>query len=449
MSLVPVATVSASLSSYYDRGAFGADKCIDGISDMLDNFCHTDLGPDPWLSLEVAADGPAIGFVQIFNRRALEPPACPGCLVVRARLGVFEIWVGDVAGAHTAPNAALCARTVAPPDTRTMLVACGRALSGRFVTLFEPGAPRILNLAEVLLFEAAAPSPPPRPPELPAPPTPPPVPPMTPPPPPPPSSPPDDGRPFDLFTGWSFYRVGDMISSRMERKEQPCSNVPNGPLPPSCEEWHCQSWPGSLACRYVQSTEDENDWDALATLIRTRYTSPAFTPPSDAVVVHLRVGDILGDPSLGEASYGVGHMTIDQILHSPPVCVLPIRTDEEHGGESRHCYVKNLAYYEAQVRKLPSHVRTAYLIAGSHLPEELAGGSTFQRSSDYVRGIRDFFAAQGFTVHLRLGGAPDDDVAFAAHARYFIMGGGGFSILLANVNRIMNGITLTDLFDVG
>jgi len=105
--------------------------------------------------------------------------------------------------------------------------------------------------------------------------------------------------------------------------------------------------------------------------------------------------------------------------------------------------VKNLAYFEAQIAKLPSSVRTVYIIAGSHFDID------FARSSDYVRGVRDFFLSNGFVVHLRLGGNPDDDIAFAANARFFIQGGGGFSILLANMVSVMGGQVLTDPVDVG
>ena len=48
-----------------------------------------------------------------------------------------------------------------------------------------------------------------------------------------------------------------------------------------------------------------------------------------------------------------------------------------------------------------------------------------------------------------LGGNPDDDIAFSANSRYFIQGGGGFSILLANMVSVMGGQVLTDPVDVG
>ena len=206
---------------------------------------------------------------------------------------------------------------------------------------------------------------------------------------------------------------------------------------PTCGEWHCGLWPSSLACRYVQSTTAENDFGMLAAIIRTSYTDPAHTPPGDAVVAHLRVGDVFEDPYAGH------FMSVTDLLHGPAVCDVGIETDDNHGGETRHCYIKNLAYYRAQIEKLPSVVRTVYLIAGSHLEGD------YTRSSDYIRGVRDFFLSVGFVVHLHLGGAPDDAFALAANARYFIVGGGGYSVLMANVNKAMGGTVLSSPADEG
>ena len=42
------------------------------------------------------------------------------------------------------------------------------------------------------------------------------------------------------------------------------------------------------------------------------------------------------------------------------------------------------------------------------------------------------------------GGNPDDDVVFMSRARYFIEGGGGFSILIAGMVRELGGTVLHD-----
>ena len=66
----------------------------------------------------------------------------------------------------------------------------------------------------------------------------------------------------------------------------------------------------------------------------------------------------------------------------------------------------------------------------------------FPRSSAYIRGVRDFFVEKGFTVDLRLGRQPDDDVVYMSRAKHFIQGGGGFSIVIAGIVRELGGQVL-------
>ena len=415
------------MSSDYDPVLYGADRCIDGIVEEIDNFCNSAWPPGryPWLSLRLGS-AQEIGFVQVFNRRTLrDDPNCPGCL---ERLGYFEVWIGDHYGTHSTADARLCATATAPADVAPIMLACNPALPGRFVTIVEPGEERVLNLAEVKIYGAAAPSPPPSPPSPPAPPSPPPSPPALPPPPPPPSSPPDDGQNFNFFTGWEMYRIGDLISRHGEREHRHCPGPDGHNIP--CGEWHCNTWPDSLACRYMRATEAESDFSILAGIIRTELQDAEHVPPADAVVAPLRIGDVLNN-------YGTEGVSIYDVLHGDPICAGDIWTDVNHGGHNRNCYVKNLEYYRVQISKLPENVRTVYLLAASHRRED------FTRSSEYLRGVRDFFASNGFVVHMRLANAPDDDIAFSANANYFIQGGGGFSILLANLVEAMGGTVLT------
>ena len=101
----------------------------------------------------------------------------------------------------------------------------------------------------------------------------------------------------------------------------------------------------------------------------------------------------------------------------------------------------NLRYFERQLAKLPPSARLtrAVLLAGAHTQSD-----GFPRSSAYIRGVRDFFRSRGYSVDLRLGLPADDDVLYVAHARYFLQGGGGFSITLAEVVRAMGGAVLHD-----
>ncbi len=79
------------------------------------------------------------------------------------------------------------------------------------------------------------------------------------------------------------------------------------------------------------------------------------------------------------------------------------------------------------------------LVAASHYELRHNG---FVRSTEYLRGVAEFFRARGFTVDLRLAQPPDDDFVYMSRARYFVQSGGGFSILVSSVVQRLGGQVL-------
>ena len=157
--------------------------------------------------------------------------------------------------------------------------------------------------------------------------------------------------------------------------------------------------------------------------------------------VHLRVGDVLN-------GWGTGDTRIADLLNGSPVCApfWKVWTDDNHGGMNRMCYVKTLDYYRWVITQLPESVGVIYLVAGSH-------DQKFDydaRSSEYIRRVRDFFVSKGYWVGMRLGQPPDDDLVFVAKSKYFVQGGGGYSLLLSGVNEAMGGtVLMTDDVSIG
>jgi len=226
----------------------------------------------------------------------------------------------------------------------------------------------------------------------------------------------DDGRPFKLYTGWDSYRIGDMVAITDERDEG--------------EWYHCHYWPTSLACLYMKATKRENDYALLARIIRERFWDREGPGPN-AATVHLRVGDVLN---------GRWRSIGDVLNNSSPICY-SVWTDKNHGGLNRMCYSKNLDYYRWVITQLPESVDAIYLMAGSHHNIRFDHDA---KSSEYIRRVRDFFVSKGYWVGMRLGQPPDDDVVFVAKSKYFVQGGGGYSILLAGVNEAMGGTVVME-----
>ena len=78
---------------------------------------------------------------------------------------------------------------------------------------------------------------------------------------------PPDG-PYELFTGWPGYRIGDMFRSATQR------GADGGAA------YHCATWPDSLACRYLSATSHTNDLAVMTRLVAE--SDPAIQPPPNA-----------------------------------------------------------------------------------------------------------------------------------------------------------------------
>eukprot|EP00966_Prymnesium_polylepis_P042783 994200-Prymnesium_polylepis.2 len=150
--------VSASMSSTlpndnYQGHDFSAAMCIDGMTGSPGgtwNFCMNNLfETSPWLSVGLSP-GSIVSSVSVYNRF----DCC------QSYLSNFEVWVGPRAGLPSSVDGmTLCGTTTATDDVGPFNVTCSTPLSGLVVTVLLPGDNRLLVLAEVTLYGAAAPGP--------------------------------------------------------------------------------------------------------------------------------------------------------------------------------------------------------------------------------------------------------------------------------------------------
>ena len=149
--------LSAKMSSQYGGGK--ASRCIDGdTGGQNSGTCHTHTGTNAWLAVQLVSRS-IVDSVAVWNRNNN-----------MNRLGFYEIYVGDETlseGRYATTDevfqafkeaSSLCVST--DYDTEVTKAAntrgpyehnCG-GLSGRYVTLVEPGENRILNLGELQVF---------------------------------------------------------------------------------------------------------------------------------------------------------------------------------------------------------------------------------------------------------------------------------------------------------
>ena len=148
--------------------------------------------------------------------------------------------------------------------------------------------------------------------------------------------------------------------------------------------------------------------------------------------MHLRLGDVF-EEGCDVGSRGTDWSVAD-LLHG---------TLKAKKLDVLEIYTLSLAYYARQLDVLEPYrargeLSHLVIVGGSHL--DLHGG--YPRSSEYINGLRDFFVSRGYTVSLRLGHLPDPDLVYMARARFFVQGGGGYSLLISEIVKAMGGLVL-------
>ena len=199
--------------------------------------------------------------------------------------------------------------------------------------------------------------------------------------------------PYKLYSGWEEYRLGDMIRFKYHRKEG------------ETEKAHHKNYPNSIASEYMRQTTDENRLDILFNIIKKR---PQHKPPSDALIIHLRIGDVI----------------------MPEDTILDILTKKKE-----YNYIKQLPEFYNIIKKINNipNIKTIILVFGSH-KENI----DLKKSSLYINCIRKFFEYFGYNVKLRLGSNPDEDFIYMSSADYFSPAGGGYSDFIRKMVEMNN-----------
>lgn len=227
---------------------------------------------------------------------------------------------------------------------------------------------------------------------------------------------------YSLYTGWSNYRLGDFFL-----RQSFFRNRPNG------AQWYFREHPDSLVGQYLHATTEDGDYELMAGLIRDSPIREANTPDPDAVVVHLRVGDIF-ENSPGALRFM--HPKERMPKHWDIPAFFEGHLGAEPGWEKalQH-YIMPRASYEDILPDLRAKgVSSVTLVAGSHYRYD-----SYPRSSQYIDLVSDWFYSKGFDVDYRFGRPPDDDVIYMAQARVFVQSGGGFSSVISRLCHTLGG----------
>ena len=165
------------------------------------------------------------------------------------------------------------------------------------------------------------------------------------------------------------------------------------------------------------------------------------SPPRDAVVVHLRVGDVLDF-----SRHTVVEMLADYTYYYPNYPGL------FHARSAWNKYVMPLSFF-AGLQIPPGETVVLGMATTKNAFKDTvrrdADGSLIPiserdplKSCQYVDAVAKHFRRRGHPVVIRSGNAPDDDIAYYSRSSFFVPTGGSFSRLLAALVTRVGGVVL-------
>ena len=202
---------------------------------------------------------------------------------------------------------------------------------------------------------------------------------------------------------------------------------------------------GSVLCCYLRAKGivirpnaviiDEKGIDMPVLLACVNSIAKPDSPPRDAIVVHLRVGDVVDF-----SRHSVTEMLADYTYYYP------------NNIHSWNKYVMPLSFF-AGLQIPPGETVVLGMATtknafkdtirrkadGSLVP--LSAGDPL-KSCQYVDAVVKHFRRRGHPVVLRSGNVPDDDIAYYSRSSFFVPTGGSFSRLLAALVQRVGGVVL-------
>jgi GR25 family glycosyltransferase involved in LPS biosynthesis len=202
----------------------------------------------------------------------------------------------------------------------------------------------------------------------------------------------------DLYAGGNEgYRLGDMILWPKWRHHE------------TGEQYHLENFPTSIASNYMRTTTKRKQYNILHSLIQVEN---AEKPPKNALVIHLRLGDVL-------------------TIHGGDIPIKDFLIKQQITNNAG--YVKPLRYFFEKIPIIQRYgIKNIILVAGSHFKVPC------KRSHTYIHAVQKFFEQMGFNVSTRLGKKSDDDFIYMSSADFYIPSGGGYSSLIQEMIKLSN-----------
>ena len=202
---------------------------------------------------------------------------------------------------------------------------------------------------------------------------------------------------YNLYNGpyWYYYRLGDIINGYMIRSNEPGQK--------KYLEDISTRWPESISDKYVKRSSYPHSFKIrdLNILIDILNEINDEKPSTNTLVIHLRLGDVVGMWNKGILSG-----TTTSINH----------------------YVKGPEYYKQILQKIKqnNNIQNIKIITGTHFNQDI------DASINYLDHIVSIFDSD-YDVEVKITNNPDKDFYYMCHSKFFCPSGGGFSNLIKDI----------------
>lgn len=217
---------------------------------------------------------------------------------------------------------------------------------------------------------------------------------------------------------WQHYNLMDAV-------QMVCGNRTCLPMPDCMDEVHQNLErypPDSLVgrarafCPTAAELWGRRWFKAFETVVHSLNQSrPHDMPPKDALVVHLRLGDVLEESAA----------SVDEMLANP----VPFYSGENE-LETWNFYVRPLSSFNKSIPRDIVRRRHVVLVASAvHAGRNTSIQLPLQlKSCLYLRAVSKYLQVLGAKdVSFRLGNPPDEDVLYMLGSQFFVVTGGSFS----------------------
>ena len=198
---------------------------------------------------------------------------------------------------------------------------------------------------------------------------------------------------------WEMYRLGDMFKTERLR------SMMDG------YQRHIENFPDSIAVEYMNKLGE--NYQLLLQIVNERTNKhPELIPNNHTLVIHLRTGDVID----------LSNHTVDEFL--------------KFKNLTNHHYTRPLSFYDNMFNDIKTQNITfdhVMVITGFHRNID------HKKSISYIDYIIKHIERMGYNVTLRINQNPDDDFITMCNSKYFIISGGGFSRMTANIVRLKGG----------